>query len=207
MKIGTGFDQCFLIIMWGINMKNLVKHKDALEPTDEVAGFRVRAGFYLINGATALKNGVNFTIHSYNATSCELLLFKRREKEPYAVIRFPDSYRIFPIKDASAPESIESVCQLLDRMRHILSNPTNKIYLHCWGGVGRTGTIVACWIAREYGMTYYKTITNLLSMWKTCLKSANQSIPDHWSQKEFIKNFAEYHTPHVPLPTLFPPSP
>jgi len=75
-------------------MKNIVKTKDTLVPTDEVAGFKVRAGFYLINGATALKNGVNFTIHSYNATSCELLLFKRRESKPYAVLKFPESYRI-----------------------------------------------------------------------------------------------------------------
>ncbi len=75
-------------------MKNIIKTKDTLVPIDEISGFKVRPGFYLINGATAIKNGVNFTIHSYNATSCELLLFKRKESKPYAILKFPDSYRI-----------------------------------------------------------------------------------------------------------------
>lgn len=61
---------------------------------DKIAGFEVRPGFYEINGATAIPCGVNFTIHSNQATSCELLLYKREEEEPYAVIPFPDNYRI-----------------------------------------------------------------------------------------------------------------
>lgn len=63
-------------------------------PLDRIDGFDVRPGFYEINGATALPNGVNFTIHSQNATSCELLLFKRGARKPYAVLPFPDHYRI-----------------------------------------------------------------------------------------------------------------
>ena len=63
-------------------------------PLDEVAGFAVRPGFYDINGATALTRAVNFTIHSHDATSCELLLFHRKAAEPYAVLKFPDHYKI-----------------------------------------------------------------------------------------------------------------
>lgn len=63
-------------------------------PIDRIGDFEVRPGIYEINGATALPNGVNFTIHSQNATSCELLLYHRGEAEPYAVLPFPDSYRI-----------------------------------------------------------------------------------------------------------------
>lgn len=65
-----------------------------LQPLDTVNGFPVRPGFYEMNGATALTNGVNFTIHSQNAVSCELLLFRRGEREPYAVLPFPPHYRI-----------------------------------------------------------------------------------------------------------------
>lgn len=63
-------------------------------PVDEISGFQVRPGIYEINGATAIPCGVNFTIHSYGATSCELLLFHRKETIPYAVLRFPEHYRI-----------------------------------------------------------------------------------------------------------------
>lgn len=61
---------------------------------DTIDGFEVRPGFYEINGATAIPGGVNFTIHSNQATSCELLLFHRTEDEPFAVLKFPDHYRI-----------------------------------------------------------------------------------------------------------------
>lgn len=65
-----------------------------LIPVDTISGFPVRPGNHLIQGATAMPNAVNFTISSANATSCELLLFHRKEKTPYAVIPIPDSYRI-----------------------------------------------------------------------------------------------------------------
>ena len=63
-------------------------------PMDVIAGFEVRPGLYEMNGATAIPVGVNFTIHSQGATSCELLLFRRMEDEPYAVLKFPERYRI-----------------------------------------------------------------------------------------------------------------
>lgn len=66
----------------------------SLIPVDTISGFPVRPGNHLIQGATAMPNAVNFTISSANATSCELLLFHRKEKTPYAVIPIPDSYRI-----------------------------------------------------------------------------------------------------------------
>ena len=65
-----------------------------LIPMDTIAGFEVRPGFYEINGATAIPGGVNFTVHSHNATGIELLLFKRGEDRPYAILPFPNHYRI-----------------------------------------------------------------------------------------------------------------
>lgn len=63
-------------------------------PMDVIEGFEVRPGMYEINGATAIPCGVNFTVYSYGATSCELLLYKNREEEPYAVLPFPENYKI-----------------------------------------------------------------------------------------------------------------
>ena len=65
-----------------------------LVPMNYVDGFSIRPGFYEINGATAIPGGVNFTVHSRGATSIELLLFKRTAPEPFAVIPFPEHYRI-----------------------------------------------------------------------------------------------------------------
>lgn len=67
---------------------------EQLKPIDTVNGFQIRPGFFREFGAVAIPGGVNFTIHTHGATSCELLLFHRKAEKPYAVIPFPESYRI-----------------------------------------------------------------------------------------------------------------
>ncbi|MGP1613370.1 MAG: glycogen debranching protein, partial [Catonella sp.] len=73
---------------------NLSFERFHLRPIDEINGFKVRPGLYEQNGATAIPSGVNFTVPTNGGTSVELLLFKNREDEPYAVIPFPKTYRI-----------------------------------------------------------------------------------------------------------------
>ena len=65
-----------------------------LVPLDVIDGYEVRPGFYEMNGAVAIPGGVSFTIHSNQATSIDLVLFHREENEPFAVLRFPEHYRI-----------------------------------------------------------------------------------------------------------------
>ena len=65
-----------------------------LAPLNYINGFAVRPGFYEINGATAIPGGVNFTVYSHGATSIDLLLFRREEPEPFAVLPIPQNYRI-----------------------------------------------------------------------------------------------------------------
>lgn len=60
----------------------------------EINGFKVRPGFFDLNGASEFSCGVNFTVHTSHGTSCDLLLFHPDEEEPYAVIPFPESYKI-----------------------------------------------------------------------------------------------------------------
>ncbi len=66
---------------------------DLERPFEEISGFQVRPGNCMLSGATKLPGGVNFTIYSENATSCELLLFRRKSEVPYAIIRIPERYR------------------------------------------------------------------------------------------------------------------
>ena len=73
---------------------NLSFERFHIRPIDEINGFKVRPGLYEQNGATAIPSGVNFTVPTNGGTSVELLLFRNREDEPYAVIPFPETYRI-----------------------------------------------------------------------------------------------------------------
>ena len=75
-------------------MQKSMIHSDHMVPLDTLEGFRIRPGFFDINGATALSDGVCFTIHSQGATSCELLLYEPYAKEPFTILKYPDNYRI-----------------------------------------------------------------------------------------------------------------
>ena len=57
-----------------------------MTPLSEVNGFPVRPGLYEYFGAWAIPGGVSFTVHSKGATACEILLYHREEKDPYAVL-------------------------------------------------------------------------------------------------------------------------
>lgn len=66
----------------------------SIRPMGEISGYPVRPGMFDVNGAMALPVGINFTIHTHFGTSCELLLFRKGEEEPYAVLPFPQEYKI-----------------------------------------------------------------------------------------------------------------
>ena len=74
--------------------KYILENEVSVNPMAEIDGFQVRPGMFDVNGATALPNGVSFTVHTHNGTSCELLLFHRGEEEPYAALPFPEAYKI-----------------------------------------------------------------------------------------------------------------
>ena len=52
-----------------------------------------------------------------------------------------------PIRDFDAP-SPEFMVRILDRIDAFL-NENRFVYVHCWGGRGRTGTVVGCWLIRH----------------------------------------------------------
>lgn len=63
-------------------------------PTHTYGEFQLRAGKPLPFGATIVPGGVNFSIYSQHAMSCELVLFHKQEPEPFAVIPFLEQFRI-----------------------------------------------------------------------------------------------------------------
>ena len=52
-----------------------------------------------------------------------------------------------PIRDLDVP-SKEFMGQILDRIDASL-NENRFVYVHCWGGRGRTGAVVGCWLVRH----------------------------------------------------------
>ena len=63
-------------------------------PTRTINGFDVRVGKPLPFGATIVPGGVNFSVYSSQARSCELVLFRKHEPQPFAALPFPDEFRV-----------------------------------------------------------------------------------------------------------------
>ena len=40
------------------------------------------------------------------------------------------------------------MCEILDTIDGALTRQ-ETVYVHCWGGHGRTGTVVGCWLVRR----------------------------------------------------------
>lgn len=99
------------------------------------------------------------------------------------------TYTRFPIKDCSVPESIEAVQRLLLRIEE-LKKLGGKIYIHCWGGVGRTGTIVACNLSQDRPeIDLNQTLEVLREQFSYMPKSAYRETPETREQVEFIERF------------------
>lgn len=64
------------------------------EPTHTYGGYELRAGKPLPLGATAVPNGVNFSVFSRHARSCALVLFEKGAAEPLVEIPFAEEFRL-----------------------------------------------------------------------------------------------------------------
>ena len=87
---------------------------------------------------------------------------------------------------------IESVKVLVAQINEILhERDGNKVYIHCWGVVGRTGMIVGCLLSEQYGFDFEKTMDSLTLTYSDCPKSAYRETPEFREQRLFIDRYAE----------------
>ena len=112
------------------------------------------------------------------------------ELRPYNHLLPSDTtYTRFPIVDCGVPKSVESVQRLLLRIEE-LKKMDGYVYVHCWGGVGRTGTIVACYLSqnwKEVDMNH--TLEVLRRNFSEMPKSAYRKTPETKDQIDFINQF------------------
>ncbi len=59
------------------------------------------------------------------------------------------------------------------------------VYVHCWGGVGRTGTVIGCLLADE-GLSY-DGIMERFAVLRKGTRKASRPIPETTAQKEVIR--------------------
>ena len=109
--------------------------------------------------------------------------------KPYDYFLDGPSHQRFGIRDQSIPASSELTKAALDAIdAHLATGET--VYVHCWGGVGRTGTIIGCWLARHY-KPGQAALDRLQELWKENPKSLKRCSPENAEQVRYILEWSE----------------
>jgi len=134
-----------------------------------------------------LKLGVNAYV-DLTKTS-ELPSYEPLLYEQARIIGVEAVYARFPIRDRGLP-STKLMKAILDNLDASVE-AGRKVYLHCWGGVGRTGTAVGCYLVR-HGMTGEQAVAQLAEWWTESPKRAMYPrSPETDQQVKFILNWKE----------------
>lgn len=66
------------------------------------------------------------------------------------------------------------------------------LYVHCWGGVGRTGTVIGCYLVRQ-GLTGKEALDRIAELWE-CMEKRHWTprSPETDEQRAFVLGWAEH---------------
>ncbi len=98
-------------------------------------------------------------------------------------------YARLTIGDYGLP-SRERMQEILDEIDAAL-NKNRKVYVHCWGGVGRTGTVVGCFLVRR-GETPKNALAQVNQLFRSRPTSAfHPRSPETDEQAQFVLEWRE----------------
>lgn len=93
-----------------------------------------------------------------------------------------------PIRDLDVPNHKEMVA-ILDLIDSKLYEG-NVVYVHCWGGVGRTGTVIGCYLARHGTATGNQALALIEELRQHTPKAqAGLKSPETRLQTEMVKTW------------------
>ena len=117
---------------------------------------------------------------------------------PYARIAAQEASRLdtefvherHSIVDMSVPRSRHQTVDILDAIDEALGGGRN-VYVHCWGGIGRTGTVVGCWLVR-HGMTGDEALAQIAERWQGMEKRyRHPRSPQTAQQRAYVRDWTE----------------
>jgi protein-tyrosine phosphatase len=106
------------------------------------------------------------------------------EEREYSMPPYADGleYRRFAIRDFRCP-TLEGMRETLDAIDDALARGKN-VYVHCHGGIGRTGTVVGCWLVRHG--TPAREALETIAGWRKGVSSARVPSPASDEQQQFV---------------------
>lgn len=120
--------------------------------------------------------------------SHEIAQYENLLKDQAKIYDLKVNYHRFAIRDHNIPSS-ETMKHILDTIDTEIDNG-NPVYVHCWGGVGRTGITVACYLIR-HGLTHEQALKKVHNWFRTRPQNYYPTSPETQIQFEFVRNWKE----------------
>ena len=94
----------------------------------------------------------------------------------------------FPISDQNVPTAA-TMRKILDAI--ITSIDDHKpVYIHCWGGIGRTGTVVGCFLMKN-GLAHRSNVLKTIADLRQNDPKSHRISPETDAQREFVQTWNE----------------
>ena len=104
-----------------------------------------------------------------------------------------------PIKDHGLPEKLEHMTEILDCVHDALRSG-RTVYLHCHAGIGRTGTVVGCFLV-ERGLEGDEALDELNRLFQQSERAKSWDwVPETQPQTAFVRDWTPRLQPDMPLP-------
>lgn len=94
------------------------------------------------------------------------------------------TYHRRPLPDMATPQDTAQMIAILDTIDAALAQE-ETVYVHCFAGLGRTGTVIGCWLAR-HGTTGQAALQELRR-----LRGGEYGSPQTDEQARFVRAWRE----------------
>lgn len=146
-----------------------------------------------INLTGLLDHGIRHIINlmkpgEINRTGNLFVKYEKRFKEIASAKGDAVTVERIPIKDMAIPSRLE-MSRILDRIDANIEQ-NRPVYVHCLGGIGRTGTVVGCYLAR-HGYVSDQRLIQLIQFLRKNTTNHHLMSPETNQQIDLILTWVE----------------